>query len=57
MSSSFEKMELEASFVKFMKLLKEYFTNTVFIHPHTIEQKLPTMPSVTQHTTTTSVLK
>ena len=37
--------------MKFMKLLRGCFKNTVFISPHEAVRKLPTMPLVTQHTT------
>jgi hypothetical protein len=37
--------------MKFMKLLRGCFKNTVFISPHEVVRKLPTMPLVTQHTT------
>jgi hypothetical protein len=32
--------------MKFTKLLKGCFTNTVFIPPHKVARKLPTMPPV-----------
>jgi hypothetical protein len=37
--------------MKFMKLLRGCFKNTVFISSHEAVRKLPTMPLVTQHTT------
>jgi hypothetical protein len=46
-----KKSKLEARFVKFMKLLRGCFKNTVFISPYEAVRKLPTMPLVTQHTT------
>jgi hypothetical protein len=36
--------------MKFIKLLRGCFKNTVFISPHEAVRKLPTMPLVTQHT-------
>jgi hypothetical protein len=46
-----KKSKLEARFMKFMKLLIGCFKNNVFISPHEAVRKLPTMPLVTQHTT------
>jgi hypothetical protein len=37
--------------MKFVKLLRGCFKNTVFISPHEVVRKLLTMPLVTQHTT------
>jgi hypothetical protein len=37
--------------MKFMKLLRGCFKNTVFISPHEAVRKLPTMSLVTKHTT------
>jgi hypothetical protein len=37
--------------MKFMKLLRGCFKNTVFISTREAVQKLPTMPLITQHTT------
>jgi hypothetical protein len=37
--------------MKFMKLLRGCFKNTVFISPHEAVRKLSTIPLVTQHTT------
>jgi hypothetical protein len=46
-SSSFKQLKLEASFMKFLKLLKGCFKNTVYVPPHEVAQKLPTMSLVT----------
>jgi hypothetical protein len=48
---SFKKLKLETNFMKFIRLLRGCFKNTVFISPHEVIRKLPTMSLVTQHTT------
>jgi hypothetical protein len=47
MSVSLKKLKLEASFMKFLKLPKGRFKNTVFIPPHKVAQKIPIMLLVT----------
>jgi hypothetical protein len=42
-----KKLKLETSFMKFLKLLEGCFKNIVFIPPHEVAQKLPTMTLVT----------
>jgi hypothetical protein len=37
--------------MKFVKLLRGCFKNIIFISPHEVVRKLPTMPLVTQYTT------
>jgi hypothetical protein len=47
-SSSLRKLKLKVSFMKFLKLLKGCFKNTVCVPSHEVAQKLPTMLLVTE---------